>query len=499
VSTQPQDLGPGNIWFAVAFVVVMMVVAALVSAAADRMGHRAARRKLRIGKLRPRHVSTLIAVLSGVVISLVTVGLMFLVWKDFYRALTQWDNLNGKLATVQAETQAAEEARDQAVTDKAQAEADLTAARGQIAEQSIEIRQKVAQIAETRGKLSGAQSELGKSRGRLAELRANADRVSRELTRKQAEYAQANRLLEQAEESAEFYNIQQAQVRDQIRQEIDALENQLSTLETQISRAQTGRTVIEVGEQLGYIQVSGSAGLESALSGKLTEIKGAIEAQGLQFDPGSREKVVEFMSAFPEGSGDYLVRIMSAENVFEGDRVLLDFRYEELAPLVPAGTAIIDITIGATRATITGPGGERREISVPAQFDGDTLVDFAVEVESVFQRGARRSGFIASNGQVASPVAKLTQVAGDLIERPRPVRIQFVTKSSATALEGDVLADAQIHLTGALRQPRGAESEEAPADESSAVDEESIEATEPEPAPAPEDAGGAEDDGGAAE
>src|SRR5688572_25919814 len=136
----------------------MMVVAALVSAAADRMGHRAARRKLRIGKLRPRHVSTLIAIISGMVISLATVLVLFLVWRDFYNALTQYDNLNGKLARVQDETKKAEAVRDEAIKAREQAEADLTAARGLIASQSIELRQKVGQIAETRSKLSGAQS-----------------------------------------------------------------------------------------------------------------------------------------------------------------------------------------------------------------------------------------------------------------------------------------------------------------------------------------------------
>lgn len=485
--TQPQNLGPGNIWFAIAFVLVMMVVAALVSAAADRMGHRAARRKLRIGKLRPRHVSTLIAIISGMVISLATVLVLFLVWHDFYNALTQYDNLNGKLAQVQQETKHAEQDRDKAIADKQQAEKDLTEARGLIANQSIEIRQKVGQIAEARNKLSGAQAELGKSRGKLAELRRSAERVERQLATKQAEYARVNRELENQQKAGQFYNEQQTAVREQIRGEITALEDQLKGLEAQIARSETGRTLLSVGDQLGYVEVKGgSAGLESALQSKLAEIKANIEARGLEFDPGSRDKVLEFIGAFPADSGDYLVRILSAENVFEGDRVLLDFGYERLGTLVPAGTAILDITIGDKTATISGLSGVRSEISVPAQFNGESLADLAVEAESVFQRGARRAGFVPQSGdEIASPVIKLTQVADDLIERARPVRIQFVTKRGASALEGEVLADAEVHVTGPMRRAAPEQPEEAPTPDSNS----DAQPTEPEPVPAPDEDG----------
>jgi hypothetical protein len=193
--------------------------------------------------------------------------------------------------------------------------------------------------------------------------------------------------------------------------------------------------------------------------------------------------VLEFIGAFPTDNSDYLVRILSAENVFEGDRVLLDFTDEKLGTLVPAGFSIIDVTIGESSATISALGGEKRTVGVPTQFNETTLIDFAVEVEGAFQRGARQAGFVAgSNGDIASPVARLTQVADDLMERPRPVRIQFVTKSSASALEGEVLADAELHLTGPMRQR--AEPEQQP--ESTTPDNDDEQGNEPQPAPAPD-------------
>ena len=44
------------------FILILLVVTGIVAASGDRMGHLAARRKIRFGNMRPRNVSTLIAV-----------------------------------------------------------------------------------------------------------------------------------------------------------------------------------------------------------------------------------------------------------------------------------------------------------------------------------------------------------------------------------------------------------------------------------------------------
>ena len=82
------------------FVLILMVVAGLVAAGGDRMGHRAARAKIRIGKLRPRTASTIIAVITGVLISLVTFGVVFGVWADFRNALLSYSDVKCRAITL---------------------------------------------------------------------------------------------------------------------------------------------------------------------------------------------------------------------------------------------------------------------------------------------------------------------------------------------------------------------------------------------------------------
>ena len=458
--------GPGNVWFPIAFVLIMMVAAALISAAADRMGHRAARRKLRIGSLRPRHVSTLIAIISGVLIALVTVGVMFLVWHDFFLALTQWDNLNGELARVQAATQKAEADKAQAEADTKRAQDTLQQALDQVSSQSAEIKQKTLAVIAARGKLSTAQSSLAQSRASLAETVRKRDAAQRAL-------AQAKRDEKEAEEKKNASDFEVKQKQDLVahaQEDLDALNKQIAGLEAQIAHAETGQRLLTVGQELGYLEVKAgqSAGLEQALTNKLTQIKSKIEAQGLEFDPQSRDKVMTFLGSFPHDDNDYLVEIRSAENVFEGDRVMLDITSEKVSQLVAAQTVVLDITLYSDHAVIHGLGGMQKQVSVPAQFDRDSLLDFIVAAHDVFERGARSAGFVPDDsGEVPSPVEKLATVVDDLVSRQRPLRIQFVTKAGATALDGDVLAGAELHLSDVPhRDQEQAAPEAPPADDS---------------------------------
>jgi uncharacterized protein (DUF3084 family) len=129
------------------------IVAGLVAAAGDRMGYRAARRKLRIGKLRPRTVAMLIAVSTGIVISLATYGVVLLIWKDFRDALTKYQSTKAALATAQAELEPVTRARDAAVREKDIAEADKEKAVAANLAAQAELAEANKQLSDIRGQL----------------------------------------------------------------------------------------------------------------------------------------------------------------------------------------------------------------------------------------------------------------------------------------------------------------------------------------------------------
>src|SRR5512140_3145486 len=106
-----------------------MVVAGLVAAGGDRMGHRAARAKIRIGTLRPRTASTIIAVITGILISLVTFGVVFAVWADFRDALLRFDTIKGDLAKMEEQYNQAEAKLTAAESAKKAAEDELAGLR----------------------------------------------------------------------------------------------------------------------------------------------------------------------------------------------------------------------------------------------------------------------------------------------------------------------------------------------------------------------------------
>jgi hypothetical protein len=432
-----------NIWFAIGFVLIVTAVAALVAAAGDRMGYRAARRKIRIGKLRPRTVSTLIAVITGVLISLVTFSVVFLVWSDFRNALLRYDYLNGENIRLEEQTGRLEQEIADAEKEKQRALAEMAAAQVKLEEtitsQDLELKQKAQQITVTRAKVEAAQSQLRDKERQLASKQARMNQLEQEL-------AQVGPMVESEQLRVEGLR----ELKNQLGGEIESLQTEIAALRARLEAASGGQQLIAVGEPLAYGILPGSqvGAPDEVLAGMLSRLKLKLSQRGLDFDPASSDMTVDFIRQLSllDPESDYNIIVLAARNVFEGDTVLLGFDVDPIEPLVRAGTVLLDIRVGAGSARLTAWNGLRTEIQVPQQFDSGSLTDFTVAVQDAFLRAARQAGFLPdlATGEIESPVAGLVSVAEDLVTRPRPFLIQFVAKSDATALEG--LGDASIHI-----------------------------------------------------
>jgi cell division protein FtsB len=473
-STAP---GPPNIWFAVVFVLILMVVAGLVALGGDRMGYRAARRKIRIGKLRPRTVSSIIAVVTGVLISLVTFGIVFGVWSDFRNALLQYDNLNAQVTTLESDIREARAEKILAEAEMEEARALALAAQQEAEEktkiisgQEVQLRQKSGEIEVIQQRASKAQSELARKERSLRDLEGRKRSVENKL-------AELLPLAEGGEKQIEDLR----KLKDQLGTEIEALRTEINVL-------REGEQIIPKGGRLAYATIAGNqlGNADAILAPILNQLKLDLSQVGLNFDPASQAATSAFIAelAGRDPSVDYTVVITSARNVFDGDDVLLTFEAVALSPLIRAGGLLLEIVVEDDTARIRGMGGYSREIPVPAQFDAASLTEFSVSLQQSFVTAARRFGFLPAvdTGEISSPVYKLVNVADDLITRERPFIIQFTAAGDLSP--DDDLSGAQVHINSLSRGEADAreEEEERGADETAApaaVEEEDEEAATP--------------------
>lgn len=405
------------------FLLILLIGSGLVAAAADRMGHLAARRKVRFGKMRPRTVSTIIAVASGLLIMLVTLTAMLLVWRDFRVALSDYDRIKGQLATVEADlggmqsrlskaerdlsaaqddTRAAEQRRNEAEDQRAQAEAELSATR----EELIDVTESLGE----------AQQELKSANRQVASAQAEKRRLDKEIASYQARMDELRGLV------------------DQMRTDIEE-----------------GEIVLLRDTVLGYVQVpAGKPEMTPVLlQRRLSRISDELAALGLELSSEAIDSANEFIENYPYPDQDAMIMITAATNVLAGgDTVELAYSAEPLEVLVEAGETVMEVEVGTENARIYMLGAGERTVPLPEPLDAGGLEQLLVEMYGDFQQGARALGFVpdAGSGEVPHPMMALAEIAQSLAQRERPYTIKFTSPVGLNALDG--MADMELTVNG---------------------------------------------------
>jgi septal ring factor EnvC (AmiA/AmiB activator) len=198
------------------FLAAIVVASVVIAIVADNLGRKLGKKRLSLGRMRPRHVAMLGTGLMGGVISLVTIGLVSLASQDVRRwivegqqairdvqllrseqvELTQTiQSLDGRISALNQEiedkTKQAEEAarRLAAATQRlGELRSQLAAAKRQADAARIQASRLVANISALRRSVESQRSMLSASRKALESTRATAQRATRDYQRTLRDY-----------------------------------------------------------------------------------------------------------------------------------------------------------------------------------------------------------------------------------------------------------------------------------------------------------------------
>lgn len=407
------------------FVVILMVIAGLVAAAGDRMGHRAARARIRIGNLRPRTASTIIAVVTGVLISVVTFGVVFASWPQFREALSRYTEVRAAWQKAQAELKTAQEE-----LTRITAESELR--RKELDQKNEDVKQTLLRIHDLTVSLAKTEQDL---RG-----------TNQNLKRADAKVKEKERL--QAALAAEVGKL------DAQRQDLESsIAGAKINIEAIKTRAGEADLLMPKEQYLAYGRVDDGAGdgPKAALQAALDRVSVRMSAQGIPLAEESQAAAEQFLAEYPYSSAGMasVIIVKAARNLFRGEELSLAFEARELKPLAKAGDVVLEVQVSDVVAVVRALSSDTQEIRVPAKFDKESLVDFTVALHDVYGRAALEAGFLPDlrSGDMPSPVDALANVADDLLSHTRPFTIQFVAKAPATAI--DALTDAEIRILNA--------------------------------------------------
>ena len=356
-------------------ILALLVLGGILSTLGDRLGSRVGKARLSLFNMRPRRTAVVITVLTGSLISALSLGLMLLVSRQLRVGLFELDALQARLKTSREQLQASQQERQKARSETGRIEAELTIAR----ERANILREELEPLQRQRDKLE-----------------SDRERLSRDIKVRDADIRRTETEL------------------NQVRNRIQAGEKELKTLERNLVALRRGAVVLSNGQTLATATVR----LESADQAKQVVDRLLQEANLIAYEkvrPGEtpdRQIIlvprsdVERLKGIIRRSGTWVISIRSATNVLRGESVV--YAFPEVRPnrtVARSGDRLASVRLS-------------KEDRSPEMIRTRLNLLLASAYAEVQRRGSLTEG-LEFNGN------DLAQLAQDLLERPdEPVTLE---------------------------------------------------------------------------
>jgi len=289
-------------------ILALLVLGGVLSTLGDRLGSRVGKARLSVMGLRPRRTAVLITVLTGSLISALSLGLMLMVSERLRVGLFQLDQLEERL---QQSRRALQSSKQELLN--AERERNLALSRSQ------QLRRELAPLLAQRTRLERERDALSREvNQRDAEIRSNKSELGR------------------------------------VRQQIASRSQELKQLESNLIALRRGDVVISSGQPLATAKVTLERPEQAAevINSLLQQANRNAFARVLPGQPANRQILlvprndISKLETLLKQPGSWVVSILSAANVLRGERQVLGF--PDLRPnrtVVQPGEVLASTTI----------------------------------------------------------------------------------------------------------------------------------------------------------
>lgn len=283
--------------YGIVLIAVLIITGGVIAFIGDRLGTKIGKKKLSVFGLRPRHTSIVITIITGIMITTLTFGIMAAVSENVRTALFGMEKLNRQMQLTQAELE--------------QADKDLTAAN--------------AARDKAKTDFAAAQAEVEKMKIHQAELA----RQNQTLEAGNRELASANSDLEQKNNALGDLNNSLVQKNDEMSAENKTLEIRTKNLRDGLQFVREGDIVYQAGEVIASGVVKKTTEKESLAAGlsSIIYLANRNVAEKTGSNTGNEGILIyqsEYQAAVDKMEGlmqDSVVRIVAAGNLVRGEPV----------------------------------------------------------------------------------------------------------------------------------------------------------------------------------
>lgn len=297
---------------------IMAVVGGIIAYIADKLGTQIGKKKMTIFGLRPKHTAILLTVISGMLISLVSIAVVTISSESARTALFGMEKIQKELKALNAE--------------KEQASMALTVARGNVAEKNAKIAALDQQI--------------------KASIEAK-ERMENELAGVNEKYNAAQ---------AEVESLSQAKL--QLTNDISKLEKITESLHKGIINLREGKVFYRAGEVVYATVLKGGMGatknkeqiswmLENANQAALQRLGDLMPEKPIQVIWISKEFVDDATNVLNKNNKDYLCRLRTIANIMVGELVVCELEMMENKLIYPKGGEVFSANYDAKAMQMT--------------------------------------------------------------------------------------------------------------------------------------------------
>lgn len=333
--------------YGLTLVFVLIIVGGAVAYIGDRIGMKVGRQRLTLFGLRPRHTSIIITILTGIMISGATIGILTIVSEDVRTALFRMRQLKDALADSQMQIRIKDVELERKQHEAQQLEV-------QIATLNQEYKQVLAEKDKVQTALDEVYSELERVQ---SEHQAALAQVAETQSLLLLEQQRVERLKELAQPLAEAVETLKAEVQ-QLNAEKQRLSTEIAELQTDLYFGNVAyradeivlSTVIKGGRDAAVIKneildfLNGPANAEALKRGAIIEGKD----KALQVIPEHLDQAAEIIS---NTESDVVLRVVSYANSLVGNPVPVYFQLFKDQRIFAEGEVIAQAKIDAGRTS----------------------------------------------------------------------------------------------------------------------------------------------------
>lgn len=307
--------------------IIIAIMGGIIAYIGDKLGSRVGKRKMSLFGLRPKHTSIIVTIITGILISAATLGVLTIASSTVRTALFGMEQLKAEMAQLN---------RDIEVKNKA------------LLEGNAQLQDKTKQLQKVQADVQATESELEETRQALA---AKGD----ELITIQASYQQAEKKL--AASATELKSLEAS--REKLQNHVSELQITTKQLEDNVVRIREGNIVFRNGEILAGALIKPGLSLDEtrvALTSFMNDTNGLIlkrfgmtEEKSLLYI--SRVNLEEIASQIANSSVPMTVRIVAAGNIIYGEPALAEIHaYPEMLIFHKGDVLWSDIITGGDNA-----------------------------------------------------------------------------------------------------------------------------------------------------